>query len=452
MSETRTLASYVVATRYDEIPDDVRREAHRALVNYLGCALGGAADPAVDIALRALGPYSGPATAAVLGRVERLDPLHASLMNGISSHVYDFDDTTPQNYVHPTSPVASALFAHAAAHPVSGRDFLHAFILGFEAESRVANAVYPAHYDAGWHITGTAGTFGAAAAIGRLLGLTEQQMVWALGLAATQAAGLREMFGSMGKPFHPGRAAQNGYTAALLAQAGFTAGERGIEGARGFAAVQAARFDLTRIGAGHGTDFNLRRNTYKPYPCGIVNHPTIEAAIALHDAHAFDGASIQAVRLRVAPLVLDLCNQKNITVGLQGRFSVYHGAAVGLVRGRARHEEYSDAAVNDPAIARVRERTTAVADPAITEDQAFVEVELADGRRLSHRIEQSLGNVHRPLSDAQLDDKFRDQARLVLTAEAADAALALCWQVGQLGNVHDLVRATVPAAQAALMA
>ena len=154
----------------------------------------------------------------------------------------------------------------------------------------------------------------------------------------------------------------------------------------------------------------------------------------------------------MAPLVLDLCNQQNITVGLQGKFSVCHGAAVGLVRGRAGHEEYSDAAVNDPAIMRVRERTTAVADVSITDDQALVEVELADGRVLSHRIEQSLGNVHRPLSDAQLDDKFRDQARLVLTADAADAALALCWQVGQLNNVQDLVRATVPAAQAALMA
>ena len=141
-------------------------------------------------------------------------------MNGISSHVYDYDDTTPKNYSHPSSPVASALFAYASVNPVSGRDFMHAFILGFEAESRVANAVYPAHYDVGWHITGTSGVFGAATAIGRLLGLSVQEMIWAIGLAATQAAGLREMFGSMAKAFHPGRSAQNGYAAALLAQGG----------------------------------------------------------------------------------------------------------------------------------------------------------------------------------------------------------------------------------------
>ncbi len=247
MSETQILASYVRDSRLEDIPADVRHEARRALVNYVGCAVGGSLHPAVDLAIRALGPYSGPATASVLGRGERLDPLHASLMNGISSHVYDYDDTTPKNYSHPSSPVASALFAYASVHPVRGRDFVEAFILGFEAESRVANAVYPAHYDAGWHITGTSGVFGAATAIGKLLGLSVQEMVWAIGLAATQAAGLREMFGSMAKAFHPGRSAQNGYAAALLAQAGFTAGDRGIEGPRGFAAVQAAQYDLSKV-------------------------------------------------------------------------------------------------------------------------------------------------------------------------------------------------------------
>src|ERR1700749_2026424 len=184
----------------------------------------------MDIAIRALGPYSGPPTASILGRAEKLDPLHASLMNGISSHVYDFDDTTPKNYMHPTSPIASALFAYASANPVTGHDFMQAFITGFEAEMRIGNAVYPAHYDVGWHITGTAGIFGAAIAIGKLLGLTQQQMIWNIGLAATQAAGIREMFGSMAKSLHPGRAAQNGYGSALLAQAGFTSGVHRIEG------------------------------------------------------------------------------------------------------------------------------------------------------------------------------------------------------------------------------
>jgi len=444
MPETKTLASWIISTRIDSVPDDVRHEARRALVNYVGCALGGSHDEAVDIALRALGPYSGPATAAILGRSERLDPLHAALMNGISSHVYDFDDTTPKNYMHPTSPVASALFAYASVHPVSGRDFMEAFITGFEAEMRIGNAVYPAHYDVGWHITGTAGVFGAAIAIGKLLGLSEQQMIWNIGLAATQAAGIREMFGSMAKAFHPGRAAQNGYGGALLAQAGFTAGEHGLEGPRGFAAVQAAKYDLSKITAGLDTDYELRANTYKPFPCGIVNHPTIDGAIQLHDEHHPAPRTIKAVRLRVAPLVMDLCNQTNITKGLQGKFSVYHGAAIGLVRGKAGIQEYTDAAVNDPDIKYVREHTTAVGDASVTEDQARIEVELTNGETLTKFVEQSLGNVHRPLSDEQLNAKFRDQAVLAIPADQAENVIEQCWRIDQLSNLRPLIESTIP--------
>lgn len=445
MLETQTLASYIVTSRIESIPEDVRHEARRAIVNYVGCALGGSVDTAVDRAIQALGPYSGKPTASILGRGERMDPLHASLMNGISSHIYDFDDTTPKNYIHPTSPVASALFAYASVNPVSGRDFMEAFILGFEAESRIGNAVYPAHYDVGWHITGTAGVFGAAAAIGKLLNLEGHEMIWAIGLAATQAAGLREMFGSMAKALHPGRAAQNGYAAALLAQAGFTAGEHSLEGPRGFAAVQAAKFDLSKITTRLGEDFDLRENTYKPFPCGIVNHPTIDGCIQIHDEHRPDPRNIAAVRLRVAPLVMDLCNQQGITKGLQGKFSVYHGAAIGLVRGKAGVQEYTDDAVNDPPIKRVRELATAVGDPSITEDQARIEVQLTTGQTLTRFVERSLGNIHRPMTDKQLEAKFCDQAVAAIPAAQVEKAIGLCWKIDDLNDVAELIRAAVPA-------
>ncbi|HXD72483.1 MAG TPA: MmgE/PrpD family protein [Vicinamibacterales bacterium] len=442
---TRALAEWLVSQRFEDIPQDVRHEALRSIVNIVGCAIGGSTHPAMDITLRALGQFSGPATAQPLARRERVDPLLASLLNGISSHVYDYDDTTPGNYSHPSSPVASALFAYASANPVSGRDFVHAFILGFEAESRIGNAVYPAHYDAGWHITGTAGVFGAATAIGRLIGLDTQQMVWALGLAATQAAGLREMFGSMGKALHPGRSAQNGYAAALLAREGFTAGEHSLEGPRGFAAVTAAKYDLSKITSRLGDDWDLRVNTYKPFPCGIVNHPTIDGCIQLRDEHHVAPEQIAAVRLRVAPLVMDLCNQQNITKGLQGKFSVYHGAAVGLVRGKAGLQEYSDETVNDPPVKRVREHATATGDPSVTEDQAYIEVELTDGRRLTKFVEASLGNLKRPLSDRQLDAKFRDQAVLALSSAQVDDVLGLCWKLDQLSDAGEIVRVSRPA-------
>src|SRR5207245_2566714 len=153
------------------------------------------------------------------------DVMHAALMNGISSHVFDYDDTHLRTIIHPAGPVASALLALSEYQPISGRDFVNALVLGVETECRIGNAVYPAHYDIGWHITGTVGPFGAAAAVGKILGLNEQQMVWALGLAAVQPVGLKEMFGSMTKSFHPGRAAQNGLTAAFLASKNYTSSD-----------------------------------------------------------------------------------------------------------------------------------------------------------------------------------------------------------------------------------
>lgn len=444
MGETRQLAEYLVRARREDIPGEVWKEAHRALVNYMGCALGGAPHPSMDMVLRALGPYAGPQISAVIGRKERTDPLNASLLNGLSSHIHDYDDTTPKNYNHPTSPLASAMFAYASVNAVSGEDFVTAFVLGFEAEQRIGNAVYPSHYDIGWHITGTVGVFAAAAAVGRMMGLDEQQMVWALGLAATQAAGLREMFGSMGKAFHPGRSAQNGYTAALLAREGFTAGERSLEGPRGFAAILSQSHDLSRITDGLGTRYELPDNTYKPFPCGIVVHPTIDACIQLRAEHDVAPESIEKVELRVAPLVKDLCNQQDIRRGLQGKFSIYHASAVGLVRGKAGLDEFTDEAANDPAIKAMRERVVADGDPSVTEDGVIVRVTLQDGTVLTKTLEHSLGNVERPLSDAQLEQKFRDQAGVIAPA-ALDRLVEACWHLGEADDVGKVVDLAVPA-------
>jgi 2-methylcitrate dehydratase PrpD len=435
---TRDLASYVVSSRFEDIPQDVVHEARRAILNFTGCAIGGSHEPAVETAIRALRPFSGEPMARLLGRTERFDPLYAAVINGISGHVFEYDDTTPMNYIHPTPPVASALFAYACANKITGREFLHAFLLGFEAESRIGNAVYPSHYDAGWHITATAGVFGAAAAIGKLLQLSTQEMVWALGLAATQASGLREMFGSMAKSFHAGHAARNGYLAAVLAKSGFTAGEHGIESPRGFAAVLASKYDLGKITAGLGADFQIRYNTYKPYPCGLVVQPTIDGCIDLYRDYRPAPDSIRAVRVRVAPLVLDLCNKREIRQGLESKYSIYHSAALGLVRGKAGLEEFSDAAAHDPVLKRVRELVTPAADSSITEDQSDIEVELSDGRVLHRFVECSLGNIKRPLSDAQLEEKFRDQSRI----PQVDRLIAMCWRLDEVDDVGELVKAT----------
>jgi len=444
MDTTQRLADYLVGSRLEDIPAEVVREAKRSILNIVGCALGGAMHPAMEIAIATLGPYAGRPSAQVLGRGERFDPLLVSLLNGIGTHVEDYDDTMPGNYIHPSSPVASALFAYASANAVSGRDFLHAFILGVEVIARIGDATYPSYYAAGWHSTGSIGVFGAAAAIGRLLDLSPQRMTWALGMAATQSAGLREMFGSMAKAMHPGRSAQSGYISALLAGNDFTAGLHGLEGPRGFAAVQSPAYDLDRITARFGEDFGLLRNTYKPYPCGIVVHPTIDACIQLRDRHGLRPGAIESVELHVAPLVKDLCNKRELSTALESKFSIYHAAALGLGRGKAGIEDFGDDALADPVLRRLRDATQAVVDARIGEDAVRVKVLLIDGRTVEMLLAQSIGNLARPLSDRQLEQKFRDQSAVIAPAQA-EAAIEACWNIDRLERVDSLIAHCVPA-------
>ena len=199
MSATAALAHFALDCQYDKLPARTVKEAHRTFLNWLGCSIGASRHPSTEIALRTVSARAGLGEAAVLGRRERLDLVNAAWLNGISSHTFDFDDTHLKTIIHPAGPVASAALALAETRHTRGEDFINALVLGIEVECRIGNAVYPDHYDAGWHITGTAGVFGAAAACGRLLGLDEKSMRYALGIAATQSSGLREMFGSMCK-------------------------------------------------------------------------------------------------------------------------------------------------------------------------------------------------------------------------------------------------------------
>ncbi len=449
MEVTKILAQFVVDSRYADIPAQVKHEATRSVLNWLGCAVGGARHESIDIALAALSAFSGPAQASVLGRGERLDIMHAALINGISSHVFDFDDTHLKTVIHPSGPVASALLALAEHRPLSGADFMHAFILGVEVECRIGNAVYPSHYDVGWHITGTAGVFGAAAAVGRVLGLNVQQMTWALGIAATQSSGLREMFGTMCKPFHPGRAAQNGMLAAYLASKNFTSSERAIEAPRGFANVLATARNYDEITAGLGRTWEVALNTYKPFACGIVIHPVIDGCVQLRNEHKLVADEIESITLGIHPLVLELTGKKTPQVGLEGKFSVYHSAAVAIIHGEGGEKVYSDACVRDPRVIALRDKVSAAVDKSVHEDAAHIAIKLKDGRALKKHVEHAIGSLARPMSDADLEVKFRGLAQGILSATETDALIKLCWAVETLQSAGDIARAAVPAAGAA---
>ena len=444
MEVTRTLAKFIVEHRYADIPEKVRHEAARSLLNWVGCAVGGSRHETVENALAALSEFSGPREATVLGRHDRLDIMLAALMNGITSHTFDFDDTHLKTVIHPSGPVASAILALAERRPVRGDEFLHAFILGVEAECRIGNSVYPPHYDVGWHITGTAGVFGAAAAAGRLLGLSEQQMVWALGTAATQSSGLREMFGTMCKPFHPGNAARNGLLAALLAQRDFTSSGQGIEAKRGFANVLSTRFEPGEITERLGETWEIALNTYKPFACGIVEHPAIDGCIQLRKNFNLKPEDIERIELKVHPLVLELTGKKTPQVGLEGKFSVYHSCAVAVIHGAAGEAQYSDEAVRDPRAVALRERVSATSEPGLHEDQVRVTIRLTNGQTIEKFIEHAVGSLDRPMSDSDLEAKFHGLAEGILSRLEAENLIRLCWDIAKLKDAGEVARASVP--------
>ena len=443
---TLELARFVAGSNPSNLPSPVQHEAKRAILNWIGCAVGASRHATIERAMAALAPFVGPAQATILGRHERYDILHAAMMNGIASHTFDFDDTHLKTVIHPAGPVASALLAYAEYSPASGVEFLHAFALGVEVECRIGNAVYPSHYDIGWHITGTTGVFGAAAAVGKLLKLSEAQLVWMLGIAATQSAGLREMFGSMCKPLHPGMAAKNGLYAALLAAKDFTSTTQGIEGKRGFANVLATARDYAQITDGLGATWELLENTYKPFACGIVVHPTIDGCIQLRNEHSLTPDAIASVALEVHPLVLELTGKTNPQVGLEGKFSVYHCAAVALIDGRGSEAEFSDQRVRDPVVVALRDRVKAAVAPALHEDAAHIRITLKSGKVLEKFVQHAVGSLARPMSDADLEQKFRALCEPVLPSVQIDKLIAQCWQSDAMANAGSLARMTVPPA------
>lgn len=429
MNVTQQLAEFVVRAKFEDVPQTVAHEAKRSLLHWIGVAVGGSREQSVRSALAAVTPFSGPPQAGILGRSERLDVLHAAFINGVSTDVLSFSDTHPETLIHPTGVVGPVLLALAEQKTITGTRLLHALILGFEVASRVSVAIFPWHYNRGWHITGTAGAFGASAAAGKLLGLAEEPMVWALGVAATAAAGLRGMFGSMCKNFHSGRAAENGLLAAFLAQQGFTSVPDGIGGPRCFAQVLGESPNLEAIGRNLGEKYEIVKNTYKAYPCGVVIHPIIDGCLRLRQTPEFNPSNVIAVEIRGNPFVIELTGRKEPTTTLEGKLSVYHSAAAALIAGRAGEQEYRSDFINRPDVVALRTKVVVEPDTKIREDEAHVALRMSDGRVVREHVEHATGTVERPMTDRDIETKFRGLCAPFLPQSQVAALIERCWNI-----------------------
>ena len=368
---TRILAEFVATHPSRGWDAGVEHEARRTLLNWVGCAIGASRHATVEAALAAVLELAPGAQATILGRSERVDIASAALLNGITSHTFDFDDTHLRTIIHPAGPVASAALALAEHTGASGRQLVDALVLGIDVACRVGNTIYPDHYDRGWHITGTTGMLGAAAACARLLALDADATTMALGIAASQPVGVREQFGTMTKPFHVGAAARAGLMSALMAKHGFTASARALEAPRGLMQTYSTRA-TGEITDALGQRFEIASNTYKPFGCGIVIHPSIDGCVQLAATHRRRRRRHRPHRPLVHPLVLELTGRTAPRTGLEGKFSVYHACAAASCSDRRARPSSPTPWWRRPDVVALRDRIRATADATVAEDAADI--------------------------------------------------------------------------------
>ncbi|WP_158553320.1 MmgE/PrpD family protein [Peribacillus saganii] len=438
LNVTRKLAEYAVT--HKEFNDQAVHEAKRCMLDWLGVAFGGSSHEGVDIILKTGSCLGNSQIATVIGRNEKIDVLHAALVNGFMAHVLDYDDTHLDSFVHPSPPVWSALSALSAIYPINGKEALEAFIIGFEVETRIGKVLFRKHEERGWHMTGMAGGFGAAAAVGRILGLTVEQMQQAFGITATYASGLRSMFGTMSKSIHPGKAAMSGLYGALLAKNGFSSALDVLEARRGYFEVNASESDLQAAVEGLGNSFEIFKNSVKPYACGVVTHPIIDGAIALRKQFAANQSDIERVEIEVNPMVLDVTAKENPSTGLEGKFSVYHCTAAGLLDGECGPKQFTNERVNAHDIAEVRKKVSARINKNYQTYESKVTLYHYSGEKYSHYVPFAKGTENNPLTDQELEGKYKSMAKEAINEERADNLAQFVWNLNDKVFLSDVLK------------
>lgn len=440
---TRTFAEFVSECGWQDIPQPVRHEAKRALLNFFAVALSACHDPTIEKAVRVLGRFSAGAQASLIGRAERVDSLTAAALNAMSANVFDFDDTHIPTIIHPTAPVAPAILALAETSAVTGRDFLTAFILGVEVECRLGNAISPYHYARGWHITSTCGIFGAAAACAKVLRLDVRRLTWAMGAASSQASGLVETLGTMAKSMGVGNAARNGLLSAFLAREDFDGPAHPLEGERGFLHVMGNPPDLAAAVAGLGDQWEILNNTYKPYPCGVVLNPVIDACLDLSAEHDLSGGGldeVESIEITGHPLLRQRTDRPDVKTGRASQVSAQHAVAVALARGKPSLTDFTDTAVADPALRILGGKVRFRDDAAYPVEAATVTIRRRQRTPVTVTIDMARGSKGNPLTDRDIENKLRELCHHGVSGCDPEPLMAAIWELDQQNRACTLAQ------------
>ncbi|MFC1918403.1 MmgE/PrpD family protein [Chloroflexota bacterium] len=443
MGATRRLAEFIHDLSYDDIPENTIAKAKLLFLNWAGVTVGGYVDGQSEMnpMVEALSPFFGQPQATLITKKKKIDLINATLINGTASHYLDFDDDDfGKGIGHPGPPVIPAAVAMGEYREVNGKKLIEAIVAGVEAGGRIGDSVRPEHYNIGWHGTATLGIFGACAAAAKIIGLSADKIVTSLGITGTQAAGLRQSFGTTCKPLHAGKAASNGTLAVVLAENGFTAPQQILEGDWGFGRVLSPKFDETKIN-NFGQPFKIEDVVYKRYPSCYDTHAHIWCILGIRDKYQLKVSDVVSVTMKASSFAYMNCNNPQPKTGLEGKFSIRYCAALALLKGKARVLDFTVEAVKAPEIREAMAKINVIPDKSLKKYEAEVCIKTTDGKEIKERL--NLMNLELKVSIAEwesmLEAKCGDLMQGAFPSNKVSNIISAIEKLEEIDNIKNVV-------------
>ncbi|UYN97628.1 MAG: MmgE/PrpD family protein [Enhydrobacter sp.] len=443
---TAEIARRATALVWTHLPDDLVERTKQCLLDWFAVTVPGAQEELTDILVREALEDGAKGPASLVARGEKVTPSTAALINGAASHALDYDDVNFAMGGHPTVTVVPVLLALGEQMKASGRLFIESFVAGYETSGRVGRLVAPSHYQKGFHVTGTVGSFSAAAAAGRMLGLSDKQLAVAFGIAATQAAGLKSNFGTMCKPLHAGTASEHGLRAARLAARGFTARGDSLECDQGFASSQSDHLNADQALGEPPSGWHLRNNLFKYHAACYLTHAPIECAREIRLKSNFPPERVKKITLRLDAGADKVCNIPNPTTGLEAKFSLRQTVAMALTGvDTAALDSYNEAVTQEPRIKALRDKMAIEFKPDWAHSLAEVAIQLDDGTTLEARHDSGIPWPDLGKQRKAIEAKFEGLVTPVLGAAGTSRLRDAIERIDTMTDVGELARASAKA-------